>query len=102
MSYYRHHVFVCCNQRAPGEGCCNDLGSSQMLAYLKDRVKALGLAGPGQVRVNQAGCLGRCDVGPALVIYPEETWYSFIDRQDIDEIVERHLRQGQVVERLKI
>jgi (2Fe-2S) ferredoxin len=101
MSYYRHHVFICCNQRAPGETCCNDCGSSQMLTYMKDRVKALGLAGPGQVRVNKAGCLGRCDDGPVMVIYPEETWYTFIDEQDIDDIVDQHLVQGVTVERLK-
>jgi len=102
MSYYRHHVFICCNQRAPGETCCNDNGASQMLAYMKDKVKALGLAGEGQVRINKAGCLGRCDAGPVMVVYPEETWYTFIDEQDIDEIVDAHLVRGQIVERLKI
>jgi (2Fe-2S) ferredoxin len=102
MSFYRYHVFICCNQRAPGEGCCNDLGASKLLGYMKDRVKALGLAGEGQIRVNKAGCLGRCDAGPALVIYPDETWYTFIDEQDIDDIVDQHLLKGQVVERLKI
>jgi len=102
MSYYRHHVFVCCNQRAPGETCCNDCGSSQMLGYMKDKVKALGMAGEGQVRVNKAGCLGRCDAGPVMVIYPEETWYTFVDQEDIDEIVEQHLVQGHIVERLKV
>lgn len=101
MSYYRHHVFICCNQRAAGETCCNDSGAGQMLSYMKDRVKALGLAGPGQVRINKAGCLGRCDDGPVMVIYPEETWYTFIDQEDIDEIVDQHLVRGVTVERLK-
>jgi (2Fe-2S) ferredoxin len=102
MSYYRHHVFICCNQRAPGESCCNNHGASDLLGYMKDKVKALGLAGDGQVRVNRAGCLGRCDDGPLMVIYPQEVWYTFIDEQDIDEIVERHLVAGEVVERLKL
>jgi (2Fe-2S) ferredoxin len=101
MSYYRHHVFICCNQRAAGETSCNALGSGTLLDYMKDRVKALGLAGAGQVRVNKAGCLGRCDDGPLMVIYPEETWYTFLDEQDIDEIVDVHLVGGKIVERLK-
>jgi (2Fe-2S) ferredoxin len=102
MSYYNRHVFICCNQRGEGETCCNEHGASQLLGYMKDRVKAQGLAGPGQVRINKAGCLGRCDNGPVMVIYPEETWYTFIDEADIDEIVACHLVDGQVVERLKI
>jgi (2Fe-2S) ferredoxin len=102
MSYYDKHVFICCNQRAEGEGCCADFGAPELLGYMKDRVKALGLAGEGQVRVNKAGCLGRCDDGPVMVVYPQETWYTFVDKEDIDEIVDCHLVNGQVVERLKI
>ena len=60
----------------------------------------LGLAGPGGVRVNKAGCLDRCAGGPILVIYPQETWYTYVDASDIDEIVERHLKKGEIVERL--
>jgi len=102
MSYYQHHVFICCNQREGGEACCNNHGASELLGYMKDQVKALGLSGPGGVRVNKAGCLGRCDFGPVMVVYPQETWYTFVDRQDIDEIVASHLKAGEPVERLKI
>lgn len=102
MSYYDKHVFICCNQRAEGEGCCADFGTPELLGYMKDRVKALGLAGEGQVRVNKAGCLGRCDDGPVMVVYPQEIWYTFVDKEDIDEIVDSHLVNGKVVERLKI
>ena len=101
MSYYRQHVFICCNQRGPGEACCNDCGSSQLLKYMKERVKTLGLSGIGEIRINKAGCLGRCEEGPLMVIYPDETWYTFIDQQDIDEIIDVHLSKGQIVERLK-
>ena len=65
-------------------------------------MKELDLAGKGRVRVNQAGCLDRCEEGPCIVVYPEETWYTYVDEHDIDEIVEEHLRHGRVVERLKI
>lgn len=103
MSYYARHVFFCCNQRAPGERpCCNDKGASGMRDYAKKRVKALGLAGEGKVRVNQAGCLDRCEEGPCIVVYPEAVWYTYVDRADIDEIIEEHLRDGRIVERLRM
>jgi len=101
-SHFSRHVFFCLNQREPGEGCCADCGSHQAFEHTKARVKALGLAGPGKVRINQAGCLDRCDLGPLLVIYPEAVWYRYVDEQDLDEIVERHLRRGEVVERLRV
>ena len=102
MSYYQRHVFFCCNQRDAPEKCCNGLGASEMHKYAKERVKALGLSGAGKVRVNRAGCLDRCEEGPVLVVYPEAVWYTYVDRTDIDEIVDRHLVGGEVVERLKI
>jgi (2Fe-2S) ferredoxin len=73
-----------------------------MRDYAKARIKQLGLAGPGQVRVNQSGCLDRCEEGPVCVVYPEGVWYTYIDEADIDEIVESHLVNGQPVDRLKI
>ena len=102
MNYYKHHVFFCCNQRKNGEASCNDHGASDMRAYAKDRVKELGLSGPDNVRINQAGCLDRCELGPVMVVYPNETWYTYGDKSDVDEIVEEHLKNGRVVERLKI
>jgi (2Fe-2S) ferredoxin len=102
MSHFKHHLFFCCNQREPGANCCNNHGAQILRDYAKNKVKALGLAGEGKVRINQAGCLDRCDKGPVLVVYPEAVWYTFIDREDIDEIVTEHLQHGRVVERLKI
>jgi len=100
MSYYKHHVFFCLNQRSNGEACCADHDAQAAFDHCKGRVKALGLAGPGGVRINKAGCLDRCAGGPVAVVYPEETWYTYVDRADLDEIVESHLVQGKVVERL--
>ena len=99
-SYYQRHIFFCLNQRANGEACCADHNAQAAFDRCKARVKELGLAGPGKVRVNKAGCLDRCAGGPIAVVYPEAVWYSFFDQADIDEIVESHLRDGQVVERL--
>ncbi len=104
MSYYTRHVFFCCNQREPGDprGCCNAKGASRVRDYAKARVKELGLAGPGKVRVNQAGCLDRCAQGPVMVVYPEGVWYTYVDEEDVDEIIREHLVHGRAVERLKI
>jgi (2Fe-2S) ferredoxin len=102
MSYFKHHVFFCCNQREPGDTCCNDRGASEMQRYAKDRIAQLGLKGKGKVRINKAGCLDRCDDGPVLVVYPEAVWYTFVDKADIDEIIDAHLVGGRVVERLRI
>ncbi|MBG6075691.1 ferredoxin [Polaromonas sp. CG_9.11] len=99
-SYYERHIFFCLNQRDKGEECCADQGAQQAFDRCKKLVKAAGLSGPGQVRVNKAGCLDRCAAGPVAVVYPEGVWYSYVDASDIDEIVESHLKNGQVVERL--
>ena len=99
-SYYRHHVFFCLNKRDNGEACCADHDAQSAFDRCKSQVKAQGLAGPGRVRVNKAGCLDRCAAGPVLVVYPEGTWYTYVDAHDIDEIVESHLKHGRVVERL--
>jgi len=73
-----------------------------MQQYAKRRIKALGLSGKDRVRINKAGCLDRCEEGPVIVVYPEEVWYTYVDRQDIDEIIDRHLVGGEIVERLRI
>ena len=99
-AYYKHHIFFCLNERKNGEACCALRGAQAAFDHCKSQVKALGLSGPGQVRVNKAGCLDRCAAGPVAVVYPEGTWYSFVDNADIDEIVESHLKNGKVVERL--
>jgi (2Fe-2S) ferredoxin len=102
MSYYHRHVFFCCNKREPPEKCCANAGAVEMQAYAKGRIKALGLNGKGQVRINKAGCLDRCEEGPIVVVYPEAVWYTYVDRDDIDEIIDRHIVKGEIVERLLI
>ena len=99
-SYYARHIFFCLNQRDNDEASCGDHGAQAAFDHCKKRVKAEGLAGPGKVRVNKAGCLDRCAGGPAAVVYPEAVWYTYVDHADIDEIVESHLKNGQPVQRL--
>ena len=102
MSYYQRHVFFCCNQREPGAVCCQNHDADAMRAHCKDRIKALGLAGKGRIRVNKSGCLDRCEEGPCVVVYPDAVWYTYVDQHDIDEIVSEHLVHGRIVERLRI
>lgn len=102
MSYFKHHVFFCCNQRAPGETCCNNLGATTAQTYAKERIGELKLKGVGKVRINKAGCMDRCDSGPVLVVYPEEVWYTYVDCEDVEEIIQEHLVHGRVVDRLRI
>ena len=102
MSHFKHHVFFCCNQREAGESCCNALGASELQTYDKDRISQLKMKGPGKVRINKAGCLDRCDQGPVMVIYPEAVWYTYVDKEDVEEIIQEHLVNDRIVERLKI
>ena len=98
-NYYSHHVFFCLNQR-DNEASCAEHDAQAAFDRCKQQVKAKGLSGPGKVRVNKAGCLDRCQAGPVAVVYPEGVWYTYVDNADIDEIVESHLKNGKVVERL--
>ena len=102
MSYYQRHVFFCTNQRDGNAACCNNMGAQAIRDYAKSRIKALKLNGKGNVRINNAGCLDRCTEGPVIVVYPEEVWYTYVDKDDIDEIINEHLINGRIVERLRI
>ena len=100
--YYKHHVFICMNQREDGRPCCADRGAQAAQQHAKKRIKQLDQNGQGKIRINQAGCLDRCEEGPVLVVYPEGTWYTYVDTSDIDDIIDTHLIGGKEVDRLKI
>ena len=99
--FYRAHVFCCTNERPDGHprGCCKDKDAEALRNYMKARAKALGLAG---VRINIAGCLDRCELGPTMVIYPEGVWYHYRSTDDIDEILQTHVIEGGRVTRLQL
>ncbi len=99
--YFARHVFICINQRPSGHrrGCCMDNGSLKLRNYLKARIKELGLAG---LRINTAGCLDRCELGPTMVVYPEGVWYHFSSTADLEEILQSHLIANGRVERLML
>jgi len=91
MGYFKHHVFVCVNHKANGRKSCHDGNAKDTCDYLKERLKALDSYGEGKVRVSSSGCLGRCEVGPNIVIYPEDIWVHYETKEDIDEMIETHL-----------
>ena len=99
--YFEAHVFVCTNQRSADDprGCCQARGGVKLRNYLKRKAKMENIDG---VRVNVAGCLDRCEFGPVMVIYPEGVWYRMDNEADVDEIVKRHLKGGERVERLML
>ena len=99
--YYSAHVFACVNERPEGHprGCCKRKGAEKLRNYMKARAKELGLE---SVRINQSGCLDRCELGPTMVVYREGVWYGYKDQADLDEILQTHLVEGGRVERLML
>jgi (2Fe-2S) ferredoxin len=99
--FYRAHVFACTNRRPEGHrrGSCATRGAEPLRNYMKARANELGITG---VRINSAGCLDRCELGPTVVIYPEGVWYTVHTRDDVDEILQTHLIEGGRVERLML
>jgi (2Fe-2S) ferredoxin len=97
--FYECHVFVCTNQRIENHprGSCGRKGSEFLREYMKVKAKDMGLK---RIRINSSGCLDRCELGPSVLVYPEGIWYRAESREDIDEILGTHIRDGGRVERL--
>lgn len=97
MSKFTHHIFICSNERKPGHprGSCNPGGKDALRSALKSELKRLGLK--ATVRANSAGCLDVCEVGPALVIYPQAIWYGRVQVKDAARIVEQTIRRGEIL-----
>ena len=99
--FYEAHIFVCTNERPEGHprGSCKPKGSERLRDYMKARAKELGIK---NVRVNSAGCLDRCEIGPSLVIYPEGVWYRGCDPPVLDRIMDEHRAGGRPVAEIVI
>jgi len=91
--FYERHVFFCVNERPDGHprGCCMAKGSVKIRNYMKAKAKEMGLK---RLRINNSGCLDRCELGPTVVVYPEGIWYRCESTEDADKILEVHLRDG--------
>jgi len=96
---FRYHVFVCTQEKAEGVPCCSAAGSGRILSALHGELGAKGLG--DEVQVSSCGCLGVCDSGPLMIVYPEGTWYTKLTPNDVPEIVAAHFQAGQKVARLE-
>jgi (2Fe-2S) ferredoxin/predicted O-methyltransferase YrrM len=95
---YRYHAFVCTQEKGEGVPCCAAAGSFTVLNALHRELGAKGLA--EQVQVSSCGCLGVCDSGPVMIVYPEGDWYTKLKSSDVPEIVSSHFEGGEKVARL--
>ena len=102
MPRFERHIFVCTNVRdaANPRGCCDPAGQAELQKALKAKLAERGLK--GRVRANKSGCLDQCEHGPNMVVYPEAVWYGGVRKDDLDEIVEKHVIGGEPVRRLMI
>ena len=99
MEPFRHHLFVCTQEKAEGVPCCSAAGSFRVLDALHRELGTQGLS--DDVQVSSCGCLGICDSGPVMIVYPEGIWYAKLAPNDVPEIVSSHLKEGQKVTRLE-
>jgi len=99
--FYDRHVFFCVNERPEGHprGCCKAKEAEKLRNYMKTKAKDEGLE---RVRINSAGCLDRCELGPTMVIYPEGVWYRCESMADADRILEEHVKKGVRVKDLML
>ncbi|HEY9108615.1 MAG TPA: (2Fe-2S) ferredoxin domain-containing protein [Roseateles sp.] len=95
------HAFACMQARPPGHprGSCADRGARPLVERLQRSVDAERLAG---VAVTVTGCMGFCQAGPLMVVYPQGIWYAPRTEADIDEIIDSHFKGGKLVERLVV
>lgn len=101
MPRLERHVFVCVNEREPGnpKGCCSNKGAAEVRSRLKRMAFEAGLK--GKVRINSAGCIDQCEQGVSIVVYPEAVWYGNVTPDDVDELFHEHVLNGRPVERLR-
>jgi len=95
---FRYHIVVCTQQKAENVTCCA-AGSGAVVGALYSELGSAGLS--NDVIVSTCGCLGLCDSGPVMIVYPEGTWYVKLTTADVKEIVSSHIAKGQPVSRLQ-
>jgi (2Fe-2S) ferredoxin len=102
MSHFARHIFFCLNTREAGQACCHSAAAEAAAAHCKKLVRNAGMPEAGAAKVSRSGCLGRCEYGPVMVVYPEAVWYTYVDVADIEEIFISHVLGGTRVARLEL
>lgn len=101
MSKPEKHVFVCSQNRPAGHprgGCMQKGGNDLVQAFWKE-LQQRNLF--DKIAVTHSGCLGPCDGGPNVVVYPEGVLYRGLTKDDVATIFDEHLLGGTPVERLR-
>lgn len=98
----QRHVFVCAQQRPPGHprGSCQQQGSQEVLQTFWQELQKRNCY--DKISVTYSGCLGPCDQGANVLVYPEGILYGKVTKDDVAEIFDRHLEAGEPVERLRV
>jgi (2Fe-2S) ferredoxin len=94
------HIFICANQKPEGKVCCGEQNGMALVEKFREVLAEKGLK--GSVRAQRAGCLDACKFGPALVIYPEGTYYKNVQPEDVTRIVDEHIIQNKIVSDLEL
>jgi (2Fe-2S) ferredoxin len=97
---FEKHVFVCANQKDAPKKCCGAEHGNALVEAMKAQLKEKGLL--TEIRAQKSGCLDVCGLGPSMVVYPEGVFYGNVQLEDVNEIVEKHLVNNEIVERLRI
>jgi (2Fe-2S) ferredoxin len=103
MPKFEKHIFICGNQRPPGNprGSCDPKGQAELHKAFKRILAERGVAGT-RVRANRSGCLEQCEHGPTVVVYPDAIWYGGVRPEDVAEIVDSHILRKVPVDRLRL
>ncbi len=98
----RYHIIVCTNSRPPGhpKPSCGAAGAAGILMAFNIGLVERGFQ-PGDVLVTSSSCLGPCEQGPTLVVYPDGVWYAQVKEADVPRILDEHIGKGNPVEALK-
>lgn len=95
------HIFVCTSSRMTGvaKGFCHTKGALEIIQKFTEKLEEEDIT---DVMVSNTGCFGICEKGPIVAVYPDNVWYGSVSTDDVDEIVESHIMNGKIVEKLEI
>lgn len=98
----KKHIFVCTQARPPGHprGSCAERDCQPVMQAFMEQFEERGLY--GLIGLTNAGCLGACDEGTCVLVYPESVMYGKVTKEDVDEILDEHILGDKPVERLKV